>query len=54
MFAQMFSYIGDTFPVIPAQYCGAFSGLSELCGRFLRMSAWISASVAVSLVATGT
>ena len=49
---QMFSIIGVTAAVWPAQYCGAFSGLSALCGSFLRMSAWISTSDALSLVAT--
>ena len=54
IFAQMFSSIGETADVCPAQYCGAFVGLLAAAGRFLRMSCWIWLSVARSLVATGT
>jgi len=54
IFAQIFSSIGETADVCPAQYCGAFVGFWELCGRFRRIPAWISASDSRSLVATGT
>lgn len=53
MFTHMFSIIGETIDIWPAQYCGGFFICSSERGRFLAIPRWIWARVALSDVATG-